>query len=198
MKLLLPILSLLSLTTAVPSERRQSSTSTPDAFTLNIRWSNSPLKGPLNANAGSFWTGKPTSSFCPETVPGCKLANATSFLAQDGQLFLNTAVPGGQQVYISPQGQLTYTPPHSAAIPTGSLTNLVSWSGDSGDSFLNPFLTYWLCNTDADATSWSVWLEYTNGTTGSITNAGSDGVNACTRIALEAMPYRGAGAWEFS
>ena len=67
------------------------------AFTLNIRWSNSPLSGPLSANAGSFWTGKPTASYCPENVPGCQAVNTTSFVAQDGKVFLNAGVPGGQQ-----------------------------------------------------------------------------------------------------
>lgn len=215
---LLPFASLLALAAASPAERRQSS----DAFSLNIRWSNSPLSGPLNANGGSFWTGKPTSSYCPDTVPQCKTVNGTSFTVQDDKVFLNAVVPGGQQgafspsklsslpihlcpstnngntVYVSPQGQLTYTQPHSAYIPTGSLTSLASWSAASGASFLNPFLTFWLCNTEANPNAWSVWLEYTNGTTGAITNNGSNGSNACTRIALEAKPYKGDAAWEFA
>ncbi|KAG2412884.1 hypothetical protein HFD88_010441 [Aspergillus terreus] len=191
---LLPFASLLALAAASPAERRQSS----DAFSLNIRWSNSPLSGPLNANGGSFWTGKSTSSYCPDTVPQCKTVNGTSFTVQDDKVFLNAVVPGGQQVYVSPQGQLTYTQPHSAYIPTGSLTSLASWSAASGASFLNPFLTFWLCNTEANPNAWSVWLEYTNGTTGAITNNGSNGSNACTRIALEAKPYKGDAAWEFS
>jgi hypothetical protein len=68
-------------------------------FTLNIRWSNSPLSGPLNANGGSFYTGKPTFAVCPENVPevDCPPVNTTSFVAQGSKLFLNAAVPGGQQ-----------------------------------------------------------------------------------------------------
>lgn len=68
-----------------------------DPFTLNVRWSNSPLNGPLNANRGAFWIGKPTAAYCPENIPHCPVVNTTSFVAQDGKLFLNTAVPGGQQ-----------------------------------------------------------------------------------------------------
>lgn len=83
--------------TPTPSPGSGSGSGSGSAFTLNIRWSNSPLKGPIHANAGSFWTGKPTASYCPENVPGCQPANTTSFVAQDGKLFLNTAVPGGQQ-----------------------------------------------------------------------------------------------------
>ncbi|RHZ53961.1 uncharacterized protein CDV56_102723 [Aspergillus thermomutatus] len=164
-------------------------------FTLNIRWSNSPLKGPLNANGGAFWTGKPTAAYCPDSVPKCPAVNATSFVAQEGKLYLNTAVPGGQQVYISPQGELTYTVPHSAYIPEGSLTDLPVFPTSS---FLNPFLTLWLCDVDESAAEWRVWADYTNATTGSITNNGLTGANACTRIALEAKPYDGSKAWSFA
>ncbi|GIK00732.1 hypothetical protein Aspvir_004761 [Aspergillus viridinutans] len=165
-------------------------------FTLNVRWSNSPLKGPLNANAGAFWIGKPSAPYCPKnvTVVDCPAVNTTSFVAQGSKLFLNAVVPGGQQVYISPQGQLTYTVPHSGYIPAGSLADLPIFSTNS---FLNPFLTLWLCSVDKDAKQWKVWAEYRNATTGAITNNGSNGQNACTRISLETQPYKGPKAWEF-
>lgn len=89
----LAALSLLSLASAAPQPRQSSDS----PFTLNIRWSNSPLKGAINANGGSFWNGKPTVSYCPENVPGCSTANTTSFVSQNGKLHLNTGVPGGQQ-----------------------------------------------------------------------------------------------------
>ncbi|RLL94201.1 hypothetical protein CFD26_104106 [Aspergillus turcosus] len=37
---------------------------------------------------------------------------------------------------------------------------------------LNPFLTLWLCADDSSARAWRVWGEYTNATTGAITNNG--------------------------
>lgn len=97
-------------------------------------------------------------------------------------------------VYVSPTGQLTYTVPHSGNIPAGSLTDLEVFSTNS---FLNPFLTYWLCSADPDYNQWNIWLEYTNATTGSITNNGMTGSNACTRIALEAAPYKGKTTWAY-
>jgi hypothetical protein len=94
-------------------------------------------------------------------------------------------------VYISPSGRLTYTIPHSGYIPDGSLTDLPIFA----NSFLNPFLTLWLCAEDSANKAWRVWAEYTNATTGAITNNGSNGTNACTRIALEAKPYTGPKAY---
>ena len=96
MKLFAATLSLLSLASAGPLQQRQSS-GNGDPFVLNIRWSNSPLKGPINANGSAFWSGKPTASYCPDNVPGCKEVDTTSFVGRDGNLFLNTGVPGGQQ-----------------------------------------------------------------------------------------------------
>lgn len=219
MKFFAATLSLLSLASAGPLQQRQSPGN--DApFTLNIRWSNSPLKGPINANGSAFWNGKQTGSYCPDNVSGCKEVNTTSFVGRDGNLFLNTGVPGGQQgmfylsptsiregrmkkektdstiiVYVSPTGLLTYTPPHSAAIPEGSLTNLEVFSTNN---FVNPFLTFHLCSVDEADTQWQITLQYTNATTGSIINSGFTGQNACSQINLEAVPYTGDTAWEYT
>lgn len=100
MKFFAATLSLLSLASAGPLQQRQSAdngSSADSPFVLNLRWSNSPLSGPINANGGSFWNGKPTASYCPDNIPGCKEVNTTSFVGRDGNLFLNTGVPGGQQ-----------------------------------------------------------------------------------------------------
>ena len=78
--------------------------SSPPAFTLSTWFTNFPGFGApaINASGGSFWVGKPASSYCPPTVANvttCPPGNVTSFVAgsQHGTLFLNTAVPGGQQ-----------------------------------------------------------------------------------------------------
>ncbi|KAI9041783.1 uncharacterized protein KD926_006507 [Aspergillus affinis] len=103
--------------------------------------------------------------------------------------------------------KITYTIPHSASIPSGSVTELKfagrspsppSGGENQGSEFLNPFLTLWSCTSgddtdkelDSDSTAWIVWLEYTNGTTGVIKN-GADGRNACTRMALQKTGYGG-------
>ena len=85
--------------------------------------------------------------------------------------------------------------PHSGYIPPGSLTNFGPVSNSS--DFLNPFFTYWLCNSEADEEAYQVWLEYLDGATGSIVNNGQTGENTCTRIALETAPYDGPEAWSF-
>jgi hypothetical protein len=70
-------------------------------FTLFAWYTNAPgLGANINANGGSFWLRKNTSSSCPESVkPNCPVGNVTSFVGGNsiGTLFLNTAVPGGQQ-----------------------------------------------------------------------------------------------------
>lgn len=101
----------------------------------------------------------------------------------------------GIKVYVSPTGVLTYTPPHSAAIPEGSLTDLKVFS--AADNFINPFLTFRLCSVDDADSQWHVILQYTNSTTGSIKNSGYTEHNACAQINLEAVPYEGDAAWEY-
>ncbi|KAF7125907.1 hypothetical protein CNMCM5793_002266 [Aspergillus hiratsukae] len=144
-------------------------------FTLNIRWSNSPLTGPVNATAAPSTPANRQPSSARKTSPRL------------------TAHPSTPPLYISPSGRLTYTLPHSGYIPYGSLTDLPIFA----NSFLNPLLTLWLCADDSGANAWTVWAEYTNATTGAIMNNGSDGTNACTRIMLEAEPYHGPMGYLF-
>ncbi|KAG9231766.1 hypothetical protein BJ875DRAFT_382230 [Amylocarpus encephaloides] len=79
----------------------------------------------INANGGSFWLGKDPSSSCPAVegldctaFPGTR----TVLVGGNDTLSLDVAVPGGQQVYVGPNGALGYTPPHSSYMPTGSVT----------------------------------------------------------------------------
>ncbi|OTA98737.1 hypothetical protein M426DRAFT_325764 [Hypoxylon sp. CI-4A] len=80
----------------------------------------------INAHHGKFWLNKNTTSYCPEGVENldCSLypGTQTSFVGGNNTVGLNTAVPGGQQVYIAADGSLSYSVPHSAALPEGAVT----------------------------------------------------------------------------
>ncbi|CAN9392346.1 unnamed protein product [Alternaria alternata] len=59
----------------------------------------------------------------PLTARGNKFylgGGATQLLLPGRTLSLGVVVPGGQQVYVAPDGALSYTTAHSAAIPAGS------------------------------------------------------------------------------
>ncbi|KAL8855877.1 MAG: hypothetical protein Q9178_007497 [Gyalolechia marmorata] len=75
----------------------------------------------INANGQAFYIGKETATFCP-LVPEsqCPPGNLTVFSTFDGTASLNTAVPGGQQIFVAPNGKLSYTQAHSGYIPPGS------------------------------------------------------------------------------
>jgi hypothetical protein len=76
----------------------------------------------LTARGGKFYLGGgPPSSYCPTTVgSACPPGNTTVLAGGDSTLSLGVVVPGGQQVYVAPDGALSYTVAHSAYIPTGS------------------------------------------------------------------------------
>ncbi|KAJ4332258.1 hypothetical protein N0V95_009704 [Ascochyta clinopodiicola] len=82
----------------------------------------------VTARGGKFYIGAgPPSSYCPENIgSGCPAGNDTIFSGGDGQLSLGVVVPGGQQVYVAKDGALSYTVPHSAAIPDGSVVDQFS------------------------------------------------------------------------
>ncbi|KAI2607104.1 uncharacterized protein GGS25DRAFT_319008 [Hypoxylon fragiforme] len=78
----------------------------------------------INASGGKFYVNKNTSAYCPSGVenldcsayPGTK----TVFRGGNDTMFLDAAVPGGQQVYVAADGSLSYTVPHSGALPEGA------------------------------------------------------------------------------
>ncbi|GME25735.1 hypothetical protein GTA08_BOTSDO11331 [Neofusicoccum parvum] len=180
-----------------PNEPRQATS--PDGFKLNIRWSNGPLRGAVSANGGSFWINKATKSYCPgrDVIhAACPAGTDTSFVGggPDGRLSLNTVVPGGQQVYVGPRGLLRYTPAHSGDMPKGSITSGLVVQETSG--FLNPFYQLWMCNTDADAGVWQIWVEQRDAE-GTVKNWGKTEKNACTRVNLEMERVDGVGAWQY-
>ena len=84
---------------------------------------------PLTARNGKFYlgAGAPTS-YCPPNLPAgaCPAGDSTVFSGGDGTLGLGVVVPGGQQVYVAANGELSYTLPHSAAIPAGAVVDQFS------------------------------------------------------------------------
>ncbi|KAL8670651.1 MAG: hypothetical protein Q9168_004813 [Polycauliona sp. 1 TL-2023] len=76
----------------------------------------------INASDYSFWIGKDTTTYCPlEPASSCPPGNQTVLVAGNGGgASMDTNVPGGQSVYVAPNGKLSYTIAHSASIPPGS------------------------------------------------------------------------------
>ncbi|KAL8995876.1 MAG: hypothetical protein Q9169_004484 [Polycauliona sp. 2 TL-2023] len=75
----------------------------------------------INASDHSFWIGKETAAYCPP-IPEfqCPIKPQTVFAAGGGGASLDVVVPGGQSIYVAPNGKLSYTFAHSASIPAGS------------------------------------------------------------------------------
>ncbi|KAI5269964.1 hypothetical protein E4T47_06654 [Aureobasidium subglaciale] len=186
------LLATASSTLAAPLQPRHDATK---AFILDISFSNSPLNGPIQASNGSFYIGKLPSTSCPSNIPDCPAGNITTFKSTSGLLHLNTGVPGGQQVYISPEGLLTYTLPHSAAIPLGSQVTgfAISPANQTGK-----FFDFWLCSVDAEYKVWRIWAEYRD-EEGAVKQNGYTGENACTMVSLLASDVEGDGygAWQY-
>ncbi|KAL8851820.1 MAG: hypothetical protein Q9221_003246 [Calogaya cf. arnoldii] len=114
------LLTLLPLALSSPIETR--SNDTPLRFGAIAAKSTYPFHlQSINASGQSFWIGKPTATYCP-LVPQsqCPPGNETVFAAGKGGASMDVIVPGGQQIYVAPNGKLSYTQAHSASIPSGS------------------------------------------------------------------------------
>lgn len=73
---------------------------------------------PWTASGSSFWIAGKTSTYCPSFVgQSCPPGNETVIFAQR---YLYSEVPGGQQLYVLPTGEVKFAPAHVETIPTGA------------------------------------------------------------------------------
>ncbi|KAJ6066701.1 uncharacterized protein N7446_003738 [Penicillium canescens] len=121
----------------------------------------------LNAAGQKFWLGGTTASYCPSQVKDCPAGNQTVFAP--GGTSMDTEVPGGQQVYIDPNGALSFTQAHSANIPAGSS--------------YGPFVGFMACPTEDNR--WQVFGALANAT------VPKGDVNECLGFSAMAITYEG-------
>ena len=90
----------------------------------------------INANDNGFYiNGLPTRTYCPNTVNDCPDGNVTVLATSgSGTVSMDVQVPGGQQVYIAPDGSLNYTTANSASKPTGSIQTGFKYVSDYGEN----------------------------------------------------------------
>ncbi|KAI4121352.1 MAG: hypothetical protein LQ338_006415 [Usnochroma carphineum] len=96
-------------------------------FTIKAYNSESPIHlMDINASYDKFFVGKATNSSCPPTIPNCPVGNVTALqVTNTGEASLDAAVPGGQAIYIGPQGQLRF---NNARVPVPSVASRVVFS----------------------------------------------------------------------
>ena len=138
------LLPLASCTAILPRQLDETYTD----FSLIAIHSGSPIHlSSINASGNKFWIGKDTTTFCPviDGLNCSQFKNITAFTQASDSDFLglvstnsslqtgircprktnfsisqNTEVPGGQSVYVGPNGALSFTVAHSAFTPAGS------------------------------------------------------------------------------
>ncbi|KAJ7228310.1 hypothetical protein GGX14DRAFT_612127 [Mycena pura] len=95
------------------------------------------LSSPLTSLVGQDVNACGEHFFLDTTAGGCTFCafgscatftNTTVFFP-GGFNLMDTMVPGGQQYFVGPDGALSYTAPHSAAIPPGSSFDIEAFQG---------------------------------------------------------------------
>ena len=149
----------------------------------------------INANGQRFWIGKPTSTYCPETISCPSNTDVTAFAynAAGAGLSMDDVVPGGQQVYVAADGQLGFTIAHSASIPEGaSVSGFVytsqTESGAPGELTWNSFSFSACPNGDE-----GVYQIYADNAT--IANSPD---STCINIAAATLNNTVGAAWQYA
>ncbi|KAA8643668.1 hypothetical protein EYZ11_003403 [Aspergillus tanneri] len=148
---------------------------------------------PMNAAGQHFYLGGKASTYCPlPEGKGCPPGTSTVFAP--GGSGLNVMVPGGQQVYVNPDGALSFTQAHSAYVPPGSA--LGPFSYEPGENFGHYTFTGWgasgfmACPTKDQR--WQVFANLQNAT------VPTGNVEDCLGFsAMAPKADSGAAAWQY-
>ncbi|KAN0067165.1 hypothetical protein V8E54_014812 [Elaphomyces granulatus] len=90
-------------------------------FTAFAWFEHNSIHPPIQARGLRFWLGGEPATYCPQPpVVHCPPGKVTALGVGNSRSGLSVNVPGGQQIYVSPTGELGYTQAHSAFIPPGS------------------------------------------------------------------------------
>lgn len=93
---------------------------------MSLRSASAIHFGRVDASGTKFYIGlERPSSYCPTPpVPAssCPSGNSTAVSFGQSGMSLDVMVPGGQRIYIAPDGSLSYTIAHSGFMPPGSIT----------------------------------------------------------------------------
>lgn len=150
---------------------------------------------PISASNLKFYVGKPTSTYCP--LADCSgYVNFTVFSARPNEaasvISLLTAVPGGQQVYVAPDGQLGYTQAHSGSMPPGSVTTPFQYIPESEPNRVGSLTFnggFWVaCQAPEGNGVYQIYAQA----------ASSFSRTDCTSISFSTSSYQGNSAWQYN
>ncbi|KAK5090842.1 hypothetical protein LTR05_001019 [Lithohypha guttulata] len=83
---------------------------------------------PFQAAGGVFRLGGGNAAYCPLYAEKLGACEARTNITGINGCSLSTVVPGGQSIYLAPDGELKYTPPHSAYMVPGSISCPLSYT----------------------------------------------------------------------
>jgi hypothetical protein len=197
----LPIMGAIAAPTGSSGHNPDAPATFPSAYGLIIGTNVQPFHfESINANSGKFWLNNPlTVTSCPSDVASqgqCPPGNDTVFTNAGA---LDTLVPGGQQAYASPTGELLFTGAHANLVPAGAISNPFVYVPEPGAQFgsvttyafgANGFMA---CPSADGSIAYQVFINIPN----AVVPKGD--VSACVPVTPLAVPYTQApvAAWQY-
>ncbi|KAJ5887615.1 hypothetical protein N7495_007656 [Penicillium taxi] len=169
------------------------------AFSVMAIHSASPIHYmQMNAQGLKLWLGGQTSSYCPDMITDCPAGTRTVFSPGGNSLCTDrkqdVEVPGGQQVYVTSSGALSFTQAHSASIPEGS--HIGGFAYEPGKPWAHYVYNGWnttgLMACPTEDKRWQVFSAAQNAT------VPLGNVNDCLSFSTIALTYDGVvPAWQY-
>lgn len=184
--------------------RRQQSTAAPNAYMVMAIHSASPIHYlMMEARGTNIYLGGEPATYCPDTVTQqggtCPAGNMTVF---SGDCGLSVEVPGGQQLYVAPDGSLDYSVAHTAVTDPAFVTCPFNFTA-TPDSVFNGTITttaygatgFMACPTNSSDLAWQVFADISDAVVP--TNI-SDCIGFEAEVLALSWPAGEYGAWEYT
>ncbi|KIW98372.1 uncharacterized protein Z519_00032 [Cladophialophora bantiana CBS 173.52] len=150
---------------------------------------------PMNAAGYRFFLGGETVSYCPtdvEETGDCPAGNQTVL----SPCAMGALVPGGQYLYVTPNGEVGYTQAHSTFMPEGSVQCPFTYSKAPGATIgrlgLRTFGASGLIACPTYGGAWQVFADLKNIT------APRGSVSQCLGFDPLALDAPDIGAWQYT
>lgn len=158
--------------------------STSSTYTLVASAPGTEFDGETVEAAGrNFFLGGSPATYCPTSVgPNCPPGNVTAFAGSS----LAVLVPGGQQLYRDPTGNVSFTQAHSIGYPPGSIFGGFNVNGGAASTFAGYPL--FACRV----------VLYTPEVRYQVIALNTSVPESCTKITVLTQDYQGFGAWQYT
>ncbi|SMR53084.1 unnamed protein product [Zymoseptoria tritici ST99CH_1E4] len=145
---------------------------------------------PVQAAGQRFVIGGTAATYCPSSLPEGVCPNLTTTVLYGSGTGLATLVPGGQSLYIRPDGSIGFTQAHSIFVPAGSYQGAIGTAYSNAGFWGMNGSSWYACEAEGKGEGWYIY-------SGLFTKSWNGSQCEEVMLKVENLPMGTLGAWQY-